>query len=135
MITKEGVAHMLDCYWGDKEPSPVYAVLIKAGGTVTADDTMKRHKGWEEITDYDEKTRPLINFGKSKDGSINNSENTNIVTINKDSTIIGGLVISTSPIKGGTDGLCLSGGPAKKERFMEYGDTFEIKYNMTHKSG
>lgn len=137
LVTQAGIDEMLGRFWAGKDyTAQFFIVLLKTNATVTAADRMDDHNGWTEIVSYDEETRPELFFGEPESGYIFNDKNPCVITLNEDSVIIAGMAICTSPIKGGEDGLMISGGAFKKgDKFCDDGDTLTIKCRMSQKSG
>lgn len=106
----EGRNDILQQYWTGSSYTAAHYMLITAATPVFAPgDTMASHPGWTEITDYDEGARPTVQMGVPASGSIDNSANRCVYTVNADGLTTGGFAITTDATKGGAIGKLFGG--------------------------
>lgn len=108
MVVDEGIEYILDVAFVDQSPAGnLYVGLIDANGYtgISASDTLSSHAGWTELTDYDEVTRPELEFGNPSGGVINNPAASEFTPDASNSVV--GYFITDDDTKGGTSGTLL----------------------------
>jgi len=127
LVVDEGLNDSLDKYFkGSAYTAAHYCGLTSGSPTITAADTLASHSGWTEVTGYDETARPTVVWGTVASGSVDNSANKAVFTINASATI-GGAFIATDSTKGGTSGVLYGAGAfTGGDKTLSAGDTLNV---------
>lgn len=108
-----------------------YVGLVSGTPTFAAADTMASHAGWFEVLPY-AGARPTLTLGSvTGTGSIDNSANKAVYSINA-TMVVGGAFVNTLPTAGQTSGT-LYGGAAFSggNRSVASGDTLNVTVTLT----
>jgi hypothetical protein len=132
LVVTAGLNDSLDKHFkGSSYTAAWYVGLTDGTPTFAAGDTMSSHAGWAEITAYDEAARQTLTLGTVSAGSVNNSANKAVFTINA-STTVGGAFLVTVSTKGGTTGTLYGGGAfAEGDRSVVDNDVLNITVTLT----
>ena len=133
LVVDEGLNDNLDKYFkGSNYTAAFYVGLTDGSPTVSASDTMSSHSGWNEVTAYDETSRPALTLGTVSNKSVDNSENKAQFTINADNTTIGGAFVTTDSTKGGTTGTLYGVGAfSAGDKTLDNGDILQVAITLT----
>lgn len=137
LVTTEGLNDSLDKHLkGSNYSAAWYLGLTGASPVFAAGNTMASHAGWTEVTAYSELSRPALSFGSASGGSVNNSANKAVYTVNADNTQIGGAFIVSNAAKSGTSGVLYGGGAfAGGNKTLSNGDTLSVTVTCTATAG
>lgn len=137
LVTNEGLNDSLEKHLkGNNYSAAWYLGLSGASPVFAAGDTMASHAGWNEVTAYSETSRPALVFGEVTGGSVNNSANKAVYTVNADNTQIGGAFIVSNANKSGTSGVLYGGGAfAGGNKTLSNGDTLSVTVTCTATAG
>jgi hypothetical protein len=137
LVTTEGLNDSLDKHLkGNNYSAAWYLGLTGATPIFAAADTMSSHAGWTEVTAYSESSRPALTFGSASGGSVNNSANKAVYTVNADNTQIGGAFIVSNANKSSTSGVLYGGGAfAGGNKTLSNGDTLSVTVTCTATAG
>ena len=93
---------------------------------------MSSHSGWNEVTAYDETSRPALSLGTVSNKSVDNSANKAEFTINANDTTVGGAFITTDSTKGGTSGTLYGVGAfSAGDKTLDDGDLLQVTITLT----
>lgn len=107
-----------------------YVGLTNSSPTFAAGDTMASHSGWTENTNYSESNRPTLTLGTVSSGSVDNSANKAVFSINASATIGGAFIVSNNT-KNGTTGTLYGGGAfSGGNRNVVNGDTLNVTVTL-----
>lgn len=110
IVTTQGFNDLLDKYFkGSTYTAAWYVGLIDNAGfsALAAGDTaaeINGSNGWDEMSEYDEATRPALTLGTPASASVDNSASKAVFTISATKTANGIFVVSTNTIDG-TSGI------------------------------
>lgn len=137
LVTNEGLNDSLDKHLNGNNYSAAWHLgLTGATPNFAAANTMSSHAGWTEVTAYSESSRPALAFGSASGGSVNNSANKAVYTVNADNTQIGGAFIVSNANKSGTSGVLYGGGAfAGGNKTLSNGDTLSVTVTCTATAG
>jgi len=132
LVVTEGLNDSLDKHLkGSAYTAAWYVGLTEATPTFAAGDVMSSHAGWTEDQTYSEAVRQTLTLGSVAAGSVSNSANKAVFSING-STTIGGAFVVTNSTKGGTTGVLYGGGAfTGGNRAVINGDTLNVTVTCT----
>lgn len=133
LVTTAGLNKYLDATLKTGLATPAWYVGLTDGTpTVDATDVMSSHVGWVEVTAYDEATRQAWTPGTIAAGSIDNSASQATITVDTNSTTIGGAFLVDNSTKGGTTGTLLMAGVfTAGDKSLDDNDTLDITATLT----
>ena len=133
LITTEGITDALAAYLdGQSQTTLWYVGLTNASPTPAAGDTMASHGGWTEYTNYSEANRQQWVGGTAAAGSIDNSANKAVFSINGAGGTVGGAFLTSNNTKSGTTGKLYSiGALSGGNRSVTNGDTLNVTATFT----
>jgi len=134
LVVDVGLEHILDIIFslGGATANPNYYIGLTDGSpTISANDTLGSHAGWNEIQDYTEGARQ--EYIEARTGlTVDNSANKAIFSINATATVGGSFITSVDT---GTTGLLLAVAPfANGDKSVTNGDTVEVQYDFSSAS-
>ena len=122
MNVKEGLNLILDTVYDS-----VY-IGLKAAGTISTNDTLSSHSGWNEITAYSG-NRQTLEVGSASNKIISGTATFSITS----NCTIAGLLIAT--VASGSSGVLLNVKDFDTPVIIEAGDDFEVTYRIQASAG
>ena len=130
LVTTEGLNHALSIVLDGGTQITTWYVGLAGAGTKAAGDTMSSHAGWAVIADYSESVRQTLTLGTASSGSINNSSNKAVFSINGTATVAGAFITSSNT-KSGTSGTLYGVVDFSSSRSVISGDTLTVTVTLT----
>lgn len=133
LVTTAGLNDSLDKHFkASSYTAGWYVGITGSSPTFAAGDTMSSHNGWTEVTAYSESVRQTLTLGSVSAGSVDNSASKAVLSINANSTAIGGGFVVTNSTKSGTTGTLYGGGAfTAGNKTLDNGDTLSVTVTLT----
>ena len=130
LVTTEGLNHVLSIVLDGGTQITGWYVALKGAGSAAAGDTMSSHSGWSEDVTYSDSYRQTLTLGTASSGSIDNTSNKAVFTINGTATVAGAFITSSNT-KSGTTGTLYGAVDFSSSRSVISGDTLTVTVTLT----